>query len=140
MTEIACAVSVTRDVQYLITLPFHPLPFQTHTRANTQAPKGMCTHTCPHLIGPQRRLPYSPVAVKPDRSVRTLTVTSGTFTAAEVKVSVPILRHLLTAGDPHALSGQRSHPAFLLPSSSLGAQMEIVSSLYRCVSALIDES
>lgn len=36
--------------------------------------------------------------------------------------------------------GRGPHPAFLLPSSSLGAQVEIVSSLYRCVSALIDES
>lgn len=61
---------------------------------------------------PQRSLANSPTAVKPDPSVRTLTVSSSTFTAAVVKVDAPILRDLFTAGGSHALSEQRAPPCF----------------------------
>uniref|UniRef100_H0VF00 Shisa family member 6 n=1 Tax=Cavia porcellus TaxID=10141 RepID=H0VF00_CAVPO len=51
---------------------------------------------------------------------------------------VPALRDLLPAAwAPQALSGRRSHPASLVPSSSLGAQVEIGLPPYGVVSILI---
>lgn len=61
--------------------------------------------------------------------------------AAEVEREVPALRDLLPAAwAPQALSGRRSHPASLVPSSSLGAQVEIGLPPYGVVSILISKS
>lgn len=56
----------------------------------------MCAQTPPAVYQLLREDWSIPLTVKPDPSVRTLAVSSSTFTAAEVRGNDPILRDLLT--------------------------------------------